>query len=278
MYYRKDHQIKSPEDWDNKVWRYLSTTQFMSILENDSLWFTRTDKFPDPYEGTLSQKALEKIEGFESRTGLPKSVEKKEGEHRDDIVFSGTYSDVEVFRRVFFNNCWNFKEYESKPMWDSKSRDGEGLAIMTSADNLKKSFRKVDGSQIFIGLVEYGDYSVGEIPEGAENLIEDWKKIHFHKPIEFEEERELRAIARSIPLKGEEEGSFMDPDDYSIGEEIELDWANQPPGINVPVDTSTLIQEVRLSPYADDWQAKIVSEVLETYDIDANVSKSNIFG
>jgi len=57
-----------------------------------------------------------------------------------------------------------------------------------------------------------------------------------------------------------------------------LDWSNQPLGVGVPVDTNTLIQEVRLSPYADDWQIKIIEDMLESYGIDCPVSKSKIFG
>ena len=57
-----------------------------------------------------------------------------------------------------------------------------------------------------------------------------------------------------------------------------MDWSNQPLGVGVPVDTNTLIQEVRLSPYADDWQIKIIEDMLESYGIDCPVSKSKIFG
>jgi len=43
---------------DQKLWRYMDFTKFMSLLETKSLWFNRSDRFDDPFEGTYPLKIL----------------------------------------------------------------------------------------------------------------------------------------------------------------------------------------------------------------------------
>jgi len=153
MGYEDAETLRSPPDWDSKVWRYLSTTQLLSILEKHKLQFTRTDKFPDPYEGTLPDEILEHLNDDSTDEGLPESARK---DFEGEIILEDQFNSIKTFNKTFFHNCWNYKNYESKPMWDSKSKDGEGLAIVSTADRLKQSFNIND--HLFIGLVEYEDY------------------------------------------------------------------------------------------------------------------------
>lgn len=272
MGFKKADSIKLPDDWSSSVWRYLSTSQLLSILEKDKLRFTRTDEFPDPYEGTLPEKVLEEIDFHSLESGLPNKVLKDE---EADFIFRGGYNSIETFQNTFFHNCWNFKSYESKPMWDSKSKDGEGVAIKTTVEDLIGCFEVFDKDYVFVGLVEYGDYN--NFYQKFRDIIdtEDWKSVHFHKPIEFEEENELRAMVSLLPTP--EATPFDDSSKYNVGEEVSLDWSKQPSGVDIPINKNRLIQEVRLSPYADDWQKQIIKDTLETHEVDAPVSKSEIF-
>jgi hypothetical protein len=38
------------------VWRYMSLTKFVSMLDTKSLYFSRTDKLSDPFEGSYPSK------------------------------------------------------------------------------------------------------------------------------------------------------------------------------------------------------------------------------
>lgn len=49
---------KQPEDKDCKLWRYMDFSKFMSLITTSQLYFSRSDKFPDIYEGHLSSKLL----------------------------------------------------------------------------------------------------------------------------------------------------------------------------------------------------------------------------
>lgn len=283
MPYARADSIESPDDWSSNVWRYLSTSQLLSILETDKLHFTRTDQFPDPYEGDLPDEVLESMgqsRSPEASSGgdLPDQLFKDED---GDIAYAKAYdsadphNSVTTFKKSFFHNSWNYKDYESKPMWDNKSKDGEGVAIRTTAENLRKCFQQYP-RDVYIGLVEYGDYTgSNESATGTMVDMDDWKNVHLHKPIEFEEENELRATVSVLPTP--EADPVNDFSQYSRGEYIDLNWSTQPTGVGVSIDKQTLIQEIRLSPYADDWQKGVVEGVLEEYGIDARVTTSNIY-
>lgn len=274
MVYNEADSANPPDNWDSPVWRYISTSQLLSILEKDKLRFTRTDEFPDPYEGGLPDNVLDEIDSHNFEGGLPGQVEKDE---TGEIVLNGYFNSEKTYKKMFFHSCWNYKDYESKPMWDEKSQDGEGIAIKTSARGLRESFNKFQKGDIYIGLVEYGDYEGDFNKEyGDVSEIWDWKEVHLHKPIEFEEEQELRATVSILPTL--EADPFNDFSQYSVSEQIDLDWSQQPRGVDVPIEVDTLIEEIRLSPYADDWQIDILEKVLDTYDINADVTKSDIFG
>jgi len=41
-----------PESENIKVWRYLDFTKFLSLIDSSCLYFTRVDRFDDPFEGS----------------------------------------------------------------------------------------------------------------------------------------------------------------------------------------------------------------------------------
>ena len=38
---------------DTVIWRYMDLPKLLSIISNNSLWFSRLDKLTDEYEGTV---------------------------------------------------------------------------------------------------------------------------------------------------------------------------------------------------------------------------------
>ena len=53
MPYKEHPELKIPDNPDAKIWRYLDFTKFLSMLEDQSLYFCRLDVLAknDPYEG-----------------------------------------------------------------------------------------------------------------------------------------------------------------------------------------------------------------------------------
>ena len=45
------HEYMVKPDEEQKVWRYLDFTKFLSLLDKNALFFSRIDRLTDKYEG-----------------------------------------------------------------------------------------------------------------------------------------------------------------------------------------------------------------------------------
>ena len=50
--YKSYSFIKSPTD-NTKIWQYMDLSEFIHLLYSKSLFFCKTKKFGDPFEGSL---------------------------------------------------------------------------------------------------------------------------------------------------------------------------------------------------------------------------------
>jgi len=140
--------IKKPQNENIKIWRYMDFTKFVSLLETKSLYYARSDKFEDRFEGSLTQMNI----------------------HNREIIFqdiSPEFSSItknsiklnnQKFREFVFINCWHINEYESAAMWKLYSNTNESVAIQSTYLRLCQSFEIID-TNIFVGQVKYIDYS-----------------------------------------------------------------------------------------------------------------------
>ena len=55
-----------PEGEDDRVWRYMDFTKFVSFIESRCLYFARADKLGDPFEGSLPKMTVAAREKFKS--------------------------------------------------------------------------------------------------------------------------------------------------------------------------------------------------------------------
>ncbi len=51
-----------PTELNIKIWRYMDLTQFVSMLEERGLLFTRADLLDDKFEGTMSRPLWDFLE------------------------------------------------------------------------------------------------------------------------------------------------------------------------------------------------------------------------
>lgn len=214
---------------DSKIWRYRSLKRYIQILDEESLWFARTDHFDDPYEGSLPDHTFERWCMKLNRLGL---------NHQN--IF-------DVLQKMTHINCWHENSSESVAMWDLYLEDGQGVAIISSPSRLWEALQ-IDEEQYVTGNVEYIDYSNESF--NMDSTITPF----FHKRESFQHEREYRVLHRDTKrLRTPEEGI------------AENDISNYTPdGIPVSVDLNDLIKEVRVSPVVDDgFYQKVKSETRE---------------
>ena len=115
--YKELDGITPPDDW-NTLWRYMSLEKFVNMLETKSLFFTRADKFEDPFEG-FTPPAL--VESYR------KSVKR--------VILDESFTEVlikisENSRKYVMCNCWHQNEEESMAMWEKYHMRINGTDLM----------------------------------------------------------------------------------------------------------------------------------------------------
>ena len=152
----------NPPPDDAVLWRYMDFTKFMSILAKKSLFFTRLDKFQDPFEGYWPLLASE----------------------------ASTSDFFQKMIPVTLVSCWHESCHESEAMWRLYSRETEGIAIKTDSGSFKQCFTTVRPSRL--GRVNYIDYAT------SFSSLGDTVRPCFFKRQIFEHEHEVRAVIQHI--------------------------------------------------------------------------------
>jgi hypothetical protein len=237
----EDHQIfEKPQNPEAKLWRYMDFTKFVSILENQALYFTRSDKFRDKFEGHIPNFNKNVAPNVYSELG-PENIE---------ALLSQTQLLTKHLRERTVISCWHLNEYESAAMWDLYLKSSDGIAIQTTYSRLVKSFNNTDKT-IYIGKVNYIDFENEWMPEG--NAFYPF----IHKRKSFEHEREIRAMHNVFP---------------SPNTPSPFDW-----GVNINIDVDILIEKVYISPDAPNWFSELVAQIIKRYELNKTVVHSNLY-
>jgi hypothetical protein len=168
--YKKNDNIKLPEDPNTIVWKYLDLSKFLDLLMSRKLFMSRSDKFEDQYEGTFSEPTYEEIKKLSENN--PEFLDYYKS-HREKVVVSS----------------WHINEYESFAMWQIFTQNNEGLAIQSTIGRLQKALKPEINFSQFIGEVNYIDYKKEYIP--FDNMFFPF----MFKRKSFQYEREVRIIS-----------------------------------------------------------------------------------
>lgn len=169
--YKRHPNFKTP-DRDTVVWRYLSLSKFLSLLNEQQLYFARQDRFFDAQEGALSNTDHYYLENM--IPGVSKRVK------------SGSLGCT-------FINCWVMSNVELYLMWTTYSSINEGVSIKTTVGNLIDSLDKQDKRNIYISDVKYIDHDTQYTFEKAGDFV-NFLAPSFCKGKFFQQENELRLI------------------------------------------------------------------------------------
>lgn len=223
----------SPRDYkipnkDSFLWRYMDFTKYVSLLQNQALFFSSASLFNDPFEGakgTIENKDIYD-KGYiallaDAIADRPDAKEVIKPTEKDFLKAKELHEQMaasKIEQRNFtFLNCWHENELESDAMWYLYSKDiSNAIAIRTTYEKLYLSLEK--NPDIDIGRVNYIDYNKKFTQTNAE---------FWYKRASFSHEREVRAITRDR------------------NESIK-------PGIYQKVNLDLLIDRIYISPKAND--------------------------
>jgi hypothetical protein len=118
--------FKQPADPGVSIWRYMDFTKFVSMLESRSLYFARSDKLGDPFEGSYSRG---------NQLLRPLVYKEIYDKVKPDMIERMDQSKAQMAkwqRKWTFINCWHMNP----------------------------------GDQTYVGTVEYIDFERDWMPEG----------------------------------------------------------------------------------------------------------------
>ncbi len=229
-----------------KVWRYMDFTKLVSLIDTRRLFFTRADKFEDPFEGSWPRMNVM------VRNLMPDCIPEnaREGIAKIMAQMGETNKQWPKYNAI---NCWHMNEHESAAMWRLYLKSDEGIAVQSTYHKLRDSI--TDEEKIHIGVVKYIDYDAEWIETG--NLLTPF----VYKRKSFEHEREVRALVTKWPVGGNATTFSHDTIEH---------------GVKIKVDVERLIENIYVAPSSPAWFADLVRAVIQRYGYDFPVVHSRL--
>ena len=278
MPYEKHEKFETPEELGTCIWRYMSFTKLLALLNDSALYFARADKLTemDPFEGSYTLVNASVLHASWDMA-TPELWAERNIHSEDELMryIEGKKNMFEIMastmREMHFINCWHLSEGESDAMWKLYSGAQDGVCIRSTLGGLIDSFTDTE-ERVFIGKVQYLDYTKEAIDEGLAFAP------FLSKRLSFRHEEELRAIiVRSKdtePVYFHRDGSPATAENYQ-----NFRLKNKYPdrhGLSVPIDVSKLVDEVYVSPTSGTWFNDLIQSMIEKLGYDIKVRKSNL--
>lgn len=234
---------------DLEIVKYFDLSKFLYLIQTQTLFFCRLDKFEDQFEGSFPELSKKQYrDWFLDLTNSGSDFRKDEL----DYFLNDRIGISESFKKLNCISCWNKSSSESYALWKIYSDMNKGIMIKSSTSNLIKALEKTP-ENIQLSEIKYIDYRKEEIPIGNLN----YSVIHKHNAYNYEQE--IRLIHQVRPQNG-----------YKYNWEKE----KNPFGKYMKIELESLISEIVVSPYAPKWFFEIIQNLLTTYKLDKPINYS----
>jgi Protein of unknown function (DUF2971) len=269
--------FRAPPDTDGKIWQYMELAEFVSMLNRKALFFVKANKLRDPYEGIIPQYSnmiRSKRENEEQKQYFQSVYESNNGISRK--VAQTMIEQFQMYRQLVLINPWHYNEYESAAMWSLYSHENAGIAIQSTTKRLSECFNDNNEDIIWIGKVQYLDFS--------KDWMNEWNNLFqgfVTKRKSFEYEKEIRAVtclpddnvSRHLLANGAtEENNVFSSRERTVNPKELTDK-----GKYVSANLHVLVEKVYVAPYAEPWFEEVVESLLSKYDLDSVVIKSDLY-
>ncbi len=236
----------------------MDFTKFVSMLENEGLFFSRADKLGDPFEASLPK--------HDAQLRIQYDKFHTDGEFQVRLF--------RALRKWTTVSCWHMNEQESAAMWRLYAKSDEAIVICSTYQKLFDSVK----SNVSVGMVNYIDYSTEQLPKDHANVLVPF----VNKRLSFKHEMELRAVIYRMPptrpLIGEAPSWYPGQmfDDKGVEVIYDLDIEPTTYGEWQKLDLGALIEEIRIAPGAPSWLLPLVTQVARRYGLDKPVRQSQL--
>jgi len=248
---------------DTTLWRYMDLSKFVNMVSTSTLFFCRSDRLGDQFEGTIplftrekneqeKRETLKKLRGEENSPFGFKTF----GDRLDELEISKGRGRREKLRRRVFVNSWHANNYESAAMWKLYKSD-VGIAIVSSVEKLSKAILLEPNASI--DKIRYVDFE-----DEVELSKQDFNFPFLIKRISFAHEKEIRVIYKPQLNYSD----LTDPKDFDLQERIE--------GFSFRVKLEELVSEIRVDPDSETWSYDTVRAILEKWNLNIPINRSNL--
>jgi hypothetical protein len=224
-----------PDDQEAVVWRFMDMDKFRDLVTTSELYLCRADLFKD-----------DEKEGLPPESYFPKTGMNRLDIH-DAVEMSNHVGSLAQFRQGFFMSCWCLLAKETAAMWKKFAK--EGVAISSRYSWLKAALNAFEDDAL-IGKIRYGL-----------NHLTGWNVHRFitTKREEFSHEREIRA---AIWVRDERDGMNRHIGESNFPHDRPIIEAPGPRYLRRRIDLKTLVNEIIVSPYADETRLSEVEKLI----------------
>jgi hypothetical protein len=228
---------------NTSLWRYMSVSKLIQMLESRSIWFSRVDSLikADPFEGTIPLRyaAIELTD--EQRAKDAAYEEKHHFAPGSRAQMRATRLEMHrVERERTYVSCWHASQSDSDAMWRLYGADTDGsICVQTTA---ARAFEQLP-PWVRIGRINYKAYDTEVF--ATDNAFSPF----FHKRSCFGHENEVRFL--------------INPSLDSMGSP----WDPNAPGILVPFDPDELLIRICVSPASAGWFLETIMATVKRFGI-----------
>jgi len=247
------------------VWRYLTFSKFMSMLELQALWFCKLETLIDKFEGSLPHKTKKQItrKHLEFEPLFPDPELKSQ-------LYDMSDRNVQDGRQILVVNCWFMGDSESPKMWDEYVGSNEGVVIKSNIKRLGEAIH-IQPQYSRIGKVKYIDFSEYDMGTYMGHQAEERALL---KQKKYEWENEIRIITMNFVAPGclnddgtpQTEKQLSGPGMYNPNRA----------GIYVTANLNQLIEAIYTAPTASIWFHYLVEGVAKRYGLICPVLRSSL--
>lgn len=215
--------------------RYMDLSKYLDLLCSKTLYFCQADKFPDRYEGVLTN-SMRELQNSLNRRGLSR-------DRAEDFVLRarlGTYV-----------SCWTYGKSDNMALWQLYGGIKNSVAVTTTVKNLKKCV-SIDSDIPIICKVDYIDHHKDpQFPTGNPTTALMYKnKSYFF-------EREVRILLNKTRQD----------------EPVE-NLKDNPAYVKLTINPNELIRSVVLAPESEPWFEEIIREVSKKFEMTQPIRNS----
>lgn len=256
-----------PDQPATPIWRYLSLSKFVSLIQRRALYFARADNLGDPFEGSYPRADSWSDPAELNRTRAKWALASQDFDasfpdqmaaHEQKHYWEWRERNADVRRRMtteVFVSCWHLNVHESDAMWRLYSSNEGAVALRTEYGLLAEALPSFS----HMGLVRYLDYKDQRLPSKHE--APNYFEAFLVKRASFSHENEVRAVIW----------------DKAHDTEAALTEANRVGGgLQIPIEIERAIQAVYISPLAPHWFNGVITDLLRSYQINLPVRQSDL--